>query len=800
MSVDKSLQNKKNTATGVVLVVFRDPDVPVDTDAVIERTTTSASLPDPSNWSEIGILENCDVSGTPFIDYLPMNDEVFWYRAKHAADGYEDSEYIFETSGSAQLIPDVDWSKKPWLLSDIPLQLDMVITSHSISEWVVSSSVNQPVHGGSGPKPTIGIYATGNVGPITSASVSGNWFIARPDVTSDLPSFVTFQSTLQGYLPGRDRVQLTPLGEFELDDALTLLLTVSASDANSIGISGSVIGNHDSVPLWYGVYESSNVGSITQDDVSSFTIQRPSTGLGSVNFYVTSSDVDTISDYDTIFIQADSDLSADQFLGLQLTLVSSHVSGVLVSGSANNSGGYPIGYAVVDSNNVGAITRTGVSSFQVLRPTSGEGTVVFAVTSSNSSVVSDYDTFYISKDPLPYLTVRSQVTSANFLGVTASVEVRDSNNTTTTLSGITMTPTLPSLTGFNASQFSNSQTTGVNTYTYHITRPAYLQGTGRVTFTATKTGYTQDSDSVEVPERVENLANLICRASITSLTTSSVGVNVTATDPLGLGTPTISASLHPGGVAGASIGGSSPNWTIQRPSFGAGNIQARFTATQTGRIMDVDSVEVAERTDGLGTLQLSLTPTSTSTTQMVVSASAVDNAGSGAGISYSASVHPGGKFTYTGTNPYTITRPSAGSGNGTLTVTATKGTLKDRESVTVQDQVSGGGGGGSDPVLYSCTVSRFGSFQAKLRAKFTIPPQGLGGSFVLEWRDEASSGAFSSLNSWIVTYTEHSPNDHEWLFDAPGSGDENDIDDSDIRFSVSGVTVTNSPQILQPPY
>jgi len=147
MPINEDNIDKARSQTGIVLVVFRDPDVPADTKTVIERTTMSASVANPAGWTEIGTLDNTDTSGTYFIDYQPITRQVYFYRAKHTAPGFVSSSYIFEVSGSATTIPQIDWRGKPWLLNQTPLQLVMVISASNATSWIVYPEVNQPVLG-----------------------------------------------------------------------------------------------------------------------------------------------------------------------------------------------------------------------------------------------------------------------------------------------------------------------------------------------------------------------------------------------------------------------------------------------------------------------------------------------------------------------------------------------------------------------------------------------------------------------------------------------------------------------------
>jgi hypothetical protein len=598
MAVSSSLQQTNSQTTGVVLVVFRDPDVPSNTSAVIERTTTSASVAYAAGWTEIGVLENCDSAGSAFVDYLPLTNDVFWYRAKHVAPGFEDSDYIFEISGSSQIIADIDFTTKPWLLDQTPLQLVMDITAATSASWTVSTIVNQPIFGAiPSPMPTASIFTSESVGlisssidPITSQAI---YTINRPSGSASASnSAVVFRSDLAGYRPAFDYVSLTP---FDADDITTsnflkLLLQESSSNANTVGVQTSVVNyTGSSASLFFNIVSSSNVGTITKDAYDRFTIARPATGLGSISFIVTSSLANTIPDFDSIFIQADQELTPSDFLSLNLNITSSSLESITVSASCNTI--HPIGFGIVSFNNVGTITQTGVGQFVINRPSAGEGNVTFTVTSSVATVIPDTDTLYVSKDPAPYLTVRGVTTTISNLGLTASIEIIDSNNQTSSLAGITLTPSTPTLTGFTITQVGSVvKTTGKDTYTYHITRPAYNQGTGRATFTATKTGYTQDSDSLEVPERVDKLANLIVDLTVTSTTTSSITVSASAVDALGLVNPTLSASISPAGT----FTGTNP-YVITRPLTGTGARRFTVTATAVDRVLDSDAVDIPEQ-------------------------------------------------------------------------------------------------------------------------------------------------------------------------------------------------------------
>ena len=530
MTVDTSLQNTGALSTGIVLVIFRDPDTPTNTDAIIER-----SINNTSSFTEIGTIFNCDTAGSHFIDYLPLSDTTYYYRAKHVAPGYEDSDYIFEQSGKPYIIPDVDFTTKPWLLNQSPLQLVMYVSQSDASTWTIAPDVNQPVILYGGGTPTVTVFSSVNVGSITAGVLANTFAVNKPTGSAaNDPSSVTFKSSLAQYLDGYDRVDLAPAASgLTTASFLELVLNVTSSTLTSIGVSASV---------------------------------------------------DTANSY---------------------------------------------GFGILNSTNVGTITNDAFGQWTIGRPTSGEGSVTFTVTSSDAGVISDTDTLYVSKDPAPYLTVQAKATNVTENSVTASVDIYDSNNQTTNLTGITLLATSQSLSQFTASQIGGvTQTAGKDSYTFHISRPAYQQGTGRVSFTATKTGYTQDSDALDVPERVDALAKL--RTIITPVNTdsSSITVSVAVLDALPLTGQYINLSYNSIGIPNITPTGSAilsaseaRQYVITRPNFGSGTGRVNFTATASLRVNDTDSVDVPERSQfstSTGTATITIDNVTSGSNQIVL--------------------------------------------------------------------------------------------------------------------------------------------------------------------------------------
>ena len=297
MPINEDNIDKARSQTGIVLVVFRDPDVPADTKTVIERTTESASVANPAGWTEIGTLDNTDTSGTYFIDYQPITRQKYFYRAKHTAPGYVSSSYIFEVSGSATTIPQIDWRGKPWLLNQTPLQLVMVVSASDAASWIVYPEVNQPVIGAG--TPTISLIASGNVGSITN--VGTKYTINRPaGALSGSDSYVVFENTLSGFRNGVDKVELTPITTGAAEPALRTTITPTSTDSASIVVNVAVFDEAPGVGSYINLaFTSINIPSIdptgefilSASEAKTFTISRPSysTGTGRINFTATGS-------------------------------------------------------------------------------------------------------------------------------------------------------------------------------------------------------------------------------------------------------------------------------------------------------------------------------------------------------------------------------------------------------------------------------------------------------------------------------------------------------------------------------
>jgi hypothetical protein len=119
---------------------------------------------------------------------------------------------------------------------------------------------------------------------------------------------------------------------------------------------------------------------------------------------------------------------------------------------------------------------------------------------------------------------------------------------------------------------------------------------------ATKNGYTSDSDSLEVPERVDDLAKLRTVIVPIASTSQSITVNVSVLDALPQAGSYINLSYSSVGIPDVTPAGQvilsaseASQFVITRPNFGSGTGRVNFTATASLRVNDTDSVDVPER-------------------------------------------------------------------------------------------------------------------------------------------------------------------------------------------------------------
>lgn len=224
---------------------------------------------------------------------------------------------------------------------------------------------------------------------------------------------------------------------------------------------------------------------------------------------------------------------------------------------------------------------------------------------------------------------------------------------------------------------------------FTVTRPAFGAGAGRVTFTATASGRTSDSDAVDVPEVGRDTVFLNVRARVTATTPTQLTVRVAVADPYPQGAASASISYSDVGVGVITPAppntvtpdatltenpGTYVDYTVNRPAFGSGAGRITFTVTAANRGSAQDAVDVPEVGRDTRLLSVRVTRISETASQIVVRVEArapQDPSTATATVVYDAgglSVSPasGGTFSATdnfattGHIDYTITRDTQG--------------------------------------------------------------------------------------------------------------------------------------------
>lgn len=363
--------------------------------------------------------------------------------------------------------------------------------------------------------------------------------------------------------------------------------------------------------------------------------------------------------------------------------------------------------------------------YTINRPSFSAGTARVTFTATASGRVSDSDAVDIpalERDTVG-LASRARVTATSATTVTVRYAIADpfpqgANSATITYqdqgsggvtpaSGGTVTP---------ASTLTEAAGTFID---YTITRPAFSAGTARVTFTATASNRTPDSDAVDVPAQERDTVSLVTRARVTASSATSVTVRYAVADPYpqGAGSATITyQDQGSGGVTPASGGTVTPaatlteaagtfvDYTITRPAFSVGTARVTFTATASGRTTSSDAIDIPAQERDTVALASRARVTASSATTVTVRFAVADPYPQGANsatLTYqdqgSGGVTPasGGTVTPASTLTeaagtfvdYTITRPAFGAGSARVTFTATASNrITSSDAVDVPEQ------------------------------------------------------------------------------------------------------------------
>lgn len=579
------MSNSRNAGTGIVVLVYGQDTNPNPTDAIIQRIPYSGSVQSGS-WATIGAITGSTPAGEVFIDYLPLTDTVYGYRAIATNDVRDDSDPIFEISGSAYELGDYDYTTRPWSKTDNPLELVMVPSMSNASYWHVTASVNAAIGNPAAGTPLIRVINSQNVGTITSSSVSASAFVIQRPISGSNSS-VTFQNYLAGFRSATDLLELDALSDFNINDTIIVTATelrqfetgsivaVSASNASGYAMSLAIAqAVSTSVSVLSPFAQSGTVGSAL------FSATRPNGATDATILFLATSSV--ARGQDSIRIERQ-DVSGSAYLRLDVTPFSGSATQVFYSASAYNPLNAPISFFASASTPNVTVVRTGPNTFTGNRPVSGsEGGIVFEVTSSQVNILPDKKTIIISKDPagdtaaLQLVLHLSESISSSIYVTGSFVDPKGLLNT----GSATFTYSIEPANRFNVTDLGGLR--------YIIDRPPGNSEGGQFTLNVNAPGRIGASDTQYIEPQRNGLVDLTVAYRPLAISASYVTVTASAPDPLNQFPTTLNAS-----VIGFPVGLSGTNglYTVQRPPFGQISY-LQIDATAFGRNPDSAIYEV----------------------------------------------------------------------------------------------------------------------------------------------------------------------------------------------------------------
>ena len=376
---------------------------------------------------------------------------------------------------------------------------------------------------------------------------------------------------------------------------------------------------------------------------------------------------------------------------------------------------------ILRANVTSNIDTTGTVDITVARAAFGTGTgrITFTATSPTRTASTDSGEVPALDRDTVELLCRAKLQTTSATQVVFRVAVSDpvsggSGNVTLVYTGVgvgTIAPASPQ-TILSANVTSDIDTTGTVDVT--VDRAAFGTGTGRITFTATRTGRVPSTDSGDVPAQDRDTVYTECKATVSAV--SATTVTVTVTGVVVSGTPTVgyvgvtgTATLNAGHAAGTytyAQNGTDNVWVFNRGAFGTGPGQAQFRSITAGAESDDDFVEIPEQGRDTIALLMRAKVQSTTATQVVVRVALSDpvaQSGINGSIAYEGgsvsptspqSVASAGITTdidTTGYVDFTITRPLFKAGTDRVTFTGTRANrTSDSDAVDVPEQVQAG--------------------------------------------------------------------------------------------------------------
>jgi hypothetical protein len=460
---------------------------------------------------------------------------------------------------------------------------------------------------------------------------------------------VTFRNSLPTFVEDYDDVTVgnqSSIGE----PRLTLRAFVTGETLTNITVSCSVSddvgGGANGVSI--GFAREPVTANVFITGTNPYTITKP-VGTESARVVFTATKTGFTPDSDPVVVPA-----MPPFVSLVMVDTDETMGSLFVSSSINVAYGSSIipAISLARSNNVRFVTSLGAGRYEIGKPISGSGDVVFI--SSLSGYVDDLDTVTVGNQQniiLPRLSVRATVTGQTPTTLTVSCSVVDPLNAPAFSLGFTREPA--------------TSTIGiVGTNPFIINKP-FGTDVVKVNFTATQVNRQSDSDPVIVNPIPAFLSLLMVPINVTQLVLRvSSSVNES---PNGI-TPTIVLSSATGLMSSSMV---SPGvFDLFKNINGAGF--ATFRATLAGFTEDYDTVTVGNQTDlDLPRLTIRATVTAETSQNLTISCSVIDPLNAPNFTITTIKEPIDSSIIITGTNPYVVTRP-IGTGSAKVNFIATQ--------------------------------------------------------------------------------------------------------------------------------
>lgn len=417
--------------------------------------------------------------------------------------------------------------------------------------------------------------------------------------------------------PTSDTIPLTIRARVTATSASTVTVRVAVSDPTPQGTNSASIAHSYIISSGAGTVDQTSPQLVTPESTLTeaagtyvdYVVTRPAmvTGSGRITFTATALnrvaatdgvDVPAVDTTGTIYSEVFAKVTAATLTTVTVTVTATATTGtptvhlVSVNGSATLNSGAAIGATGQASGSVWVFNRGAALG--------GSGQVQFRATLAGTQTDDDFVTIpEQGQDTIP-LQLRARVTSSNATTVVVRVAVADpypqgaaSGTITYTELGVTGTSPASGGTVTPAATLTEAAGTYID---YTITRPAFTNGTGRVTFTGAAASRVSDTDSVDIPAQEKTAFGPTLDVKVTPSATQYV-IIVTYT-----GTMTYKIN----GGADNNGTGSPQTLTITRPILTAKEIVYAFKSVADSQTV-TNTVTVAPQTpeDAAVTLAIS---------------------------------------------------------------------------------------------------------------------------------------------------------------------------------------------------